>query len=139
MGVTAEQVANAVRNENQDLPVGAVRSLAQERAVQVVSRMQRPEDFGKIIVARKNGAGTTGAPIRPGPSGAVADGAQEVESLALYNGQRTLALQVQKTQDDNTIAVTDGLKKAIADITPSCRPACGWSRSATARAPSAWR
>ncbi|MFY7872395.1 MAG: efflux RND transporter permease subunit, partial [Limnohabitans sp.] len=54
LGVTAEMVVAAVRNENQDLPVGAVRSLEQERMVQVSSRMQRPEDFGKIIVARKN-------------------------------------------------------------------------------------
>ena len=32
-------------------------------------------------------------------------GAQEVESLALYNGQRTLLLSVQKAQDENTISV----------------------------------
>ena len=35
----------AVRNENQDLPVGAIRSLEQERMVQISSRMKRPEDF----------------------------------------------------------------------------------------------
>lgn len=52
-GVTPEQVVSAVRNENQDLPVGAIRSLAQERVVQIDARMQRPEDFGRIIVARK--------------------------------------------------------------------------------------
>ena len=118
LGVTAEQVANAVRTENQDLPVGAVRSLEQERVVQVVSRMQRPEDFNRIVVAKRG----TAAPIRLEQVARVADGAQEVESLALYNGQRTLVLQVQKTQDDNTIAVTDGLKKAMADISPQLPP-----------------
>ena len=118
LGVTAEQVANAVRNENQDLPVGAVRSLEQERVVQVVSRMVRPDDFNRIVVAKRG----TAAPIRLEQVARVADGAQEVESLALYNGQRTLVLQVQKTQDDNTIAVTDGLKKAIADIAPQLPP-----------------
>jgi hydrophobic/amphiphilic exporter-1 (mainly G- bacteria), HAE1 family len=41
-GVSGDQVAAAIRNENQDLPVGAVRSLAQERVVQVQSRVQRP-------------------------------------------------------------------------------------------------
>ncbi|MEY3216658.1 MAG: Multidrug resistance protein MdtC, partial [Pseudomonadota bacterium] len=55
LGITAEQVVAAVRGENQDLPVGAIRSLSQERMVQISSRMQRPEDFGQIIVARKNG------------------------------------------------------------------------------------
>src|SRR4029079_12850762 len=41
-GITADQIANAVRNENQDLPVGAIRSLQQDRTVQVDARMQRP-------------------------------------------------------------------------------------------------
>ncbi|NBU89728.1 MAG: efflux RND transporter permease subunit, partial [Betaproteobacteria bacterium] len=35
-----------------------------------------------------------------------------VETLALYNGQRTLVLDVQKNQGENTIEVVDGLLKA---------------------------
>jgi HAE1 family hydrophobic/amphiphilic exporter-1 len=111
LGITADQVANAVGSENQDLPVGAIRSLAQERVVQVDARMQRPEDFGRIIVARKNGAA-----VRVDQVARVSDGGQEVESLALYNGQRTLLLQVQKSQDENTIAVIDGLKKTLDEM-----------------------
>ncbi|MCC2635736.1 MAG: AcrB/AcrD/AcrF family protein, partial [Ramlibacter sp.] len=38
LGITADQVVNAVRSENQDLPVGAIRSLAQERVVQIDAR-----------------------------------------------------------------------------------------------------
>ena len=111
LGVTAEQVVTAVRNENQDLPVGAIRSLEQERIVQISSRMQRPEDFGRIIVARKNGS-----PIRLSQVATVQDGAQELENLALYNGQRTLLMSVQKSQDENTIQVVDGLVKAVAEL-----------------------
>jgi HAE1 family hydrophobic/amphiphilic exporter-1 len=111
VGVAPDQVVSAVRNENQDLPVGAIRSQAQERVVQVDARMQRPEDFGRIIVARKGGA-----PVRVEQVAQVSDGAQEVESLALYNGQRTLLLQVQKSQDENTIAVVDGLRTALAEM-----------------------
>jgi HAE1 family hydrophobic/amphiphilic exporter-1 len=119
MGITADQVAAAVRNENQDLPVGAIRSQAQERVVQIDARMQRPEDFGRIIVARK---GPTGAPVRVDQVARVADGGQEVESLALYNGKRTLLLQVQKAQDENTIAVTDGLKAALQEMQAQLPP-----------------
>ena len=107
-GISPEQVAEAVRSENQDLPLGAVRSLAQERVVQIDARMQRPEDFGRIIVARKNGS-----PVRVEQLARVQDGAQEVESLALYNGQRTLLLSVQKAQSENTIEVVDGLNQAV--------------------------
>ena len=111
LGITAEQVVAAVRGENQDLPVGAIRSLSQERMVQISSRMQRPEDFGQIIVARKNGT-----PIRLSQVAKVQDGAQELDNLALYNGQRTLLMSVQKSQDENTIQVVDGLIKAVAEL-----------------------
>ena len=122
LGITADQVANAVRNENQDLPMGAIRSLAQERVVQIDARMQRPEDFGKIIVARK-GAGTgAGAPVRVDQIARVSDGAQELDSLALYNGERTLLLTVQKSQDENTIQVIDGLKKTVDEMASQLPP-----------------
>ncbi|MFN3494841.1 MAG: efflux RND transporter permease subunit, partial [Hydrogenophaga sp.] len=111
LGVTPEQVASAVRNENQDLPVGTLKTAERERVVQVLSRMQNPADFEQLIVARRGGQ-----PVRLGEVARVSDGTQEVESLALYNGQRTLLLQVQKAQDENTIAVTDGLKAAVESI-----------------------
>jgi HAE1 family hydrophobic/amphiphilic exporter-1 len=116
-GITPDQVVNAVRNENQDLPVGAIRSLEQERVIQIAARMQRPEDFGQIIVARKNGAA-----VRVGQLARVADGAPEVETLALYNGQRTLLLNVQKSQDENTIAVVDGLVKTLTEVKTQLPP-----------------
>ena len=108
MGITTEQVVAAVRSENQDLPVGTLKTDERERVVQVLSRQQNPQDFASVIVARRNGQ-----PVRLGQVARISDSTQEVESLALYNGERTLLLQVQKAQDENTIAVTDGLKAAI--------------------------
>jgi hydrophobic/amphiphilic exporter-1 (mainly G- bacteria), HAE1 family len=116
-GISGEQVASAIRNENQDIPLGAVRSLAQERVVQVQSRVLRPEDFAKIIVVRK-----AGSAITVGQIARIADGAQEAENLALYNGNRTLQLSVQKSQDENTIDVVDGLKKTIAEMEKQLPP-----------------
>jgi len=120
LGIAADQVVAAVRGENQDLPLGAIRSLQQERVVQVDARMRRPEDFGRIIVARKNGTA-----VRVDQVATVRDGAQEIDSLALYNGQRTLLLTVQKAQDENTIQVIDGLKATVdamqAELPPGVR------------------
>ncbi len=110
-GITPDQVVAAVRNENQDLPLGAIRSTEQEKIIQIDARVQRPEEFGKIIVARKNGT-----PVRVDQLARVADGAQEIETLALYNGARTLLLSVQKSQDENTIQVVDGLQKTLAEM-----------------------
>jgi HAE1 family hydrophobic/amphiphilic exporter-1 len=108
LGVTADQVVAAVRSENQDLPVGTLKDAERDRVVQVLGRLQNPQDFEQIIVARRGGS-----PVRLGQVARISDATQEVESLALYNGQRTLLLQVQKAQDENTIAVTDGLKQVV--------------------------
>ncbi|MFN7122488.1 MAG: efflux RND transporter permease subunit, partial [Hydrogenophaga sp.] len=120
LGVTTEQVTSAVRNENQDLPVGTLKTGESERVVQLLSRLQNPQDFGDIIVARR-----AGQAVRLSQVATVNDGTEEVQSLALYNGQRTLLLQVQKSQDENTIAVTDGLKAAVetlrAELPPGIR------------------
>jgi len=116
-GLTPEQVATAVRNENQDYPVGSIRSAVQDRVIQIAARVQRPEDFGRIIITRKNGA-----PVRVDQVAQVKDGEQEIESLALYNGQRTLLLNVQKSQDENTIGVVDNLNKTLAEMQTQLPP-----------------
>ncbi len=116
-GVTADQVASAVGNENQEFPLGAIRSPQQERVVQIDGRMQRPEDFNRIIVTRKGGSAIT-----LGQLARVHDGAQELDSLALRNGERTLLLSVQKAQDENTIQVVDGLVEAIAALQSELPP-----------------
>ena len=117
LGITAEQITTAVRNENQDLPVGTLKTSERDRVVQVLSRLQNPRDFEDIIVARRGGSA-----VRLAQVARVSDGTEEVESLALYNGQRTLLLQVQKAQDENTIAVTDGLKATIESLKAELPP-----------------
>ena len=115
-GIGVDQIVAAVRSENQELPMGAIRSAEQERVVQINARLKRPEDFREIVVARKGATGGAAAqPVKLWQLADVTDGPQEVESLALYNGQRTVLLSVQKSQGENTIAVVDGLFKALDD------------------------
>jgi HAE1 family hydrophobic/amphiphilic exporter-1 len=116
LGISVDQIVAAVRSENQELPMGAIRSIDNERVVQINARLKRPEDFRDIVVARKGGNA-----VKLWQVAEVTDGPQELESLALYNGQRTVLLSVQKAQGENTIAVVDGLFKALAgaaDVTP---------------------
>ena len=108
-GLSTEQVAAALRSENQELPLGAIRSREQERVVQINARLKAPQDFADIVVLRKAG----GQLVRLRQVADIEDGPQELESLALYNGQRTVLLSVQKSQGENTIAVVDGLKAAL--------------------------
>ncbi len=117
LGVTAEQIATALRSENQDAPVGTVSSNAREFVVQVQARLQRPADFGNLIVAKK-----AGNPIRLEQVALVRDADKEIESLALYNGERTVLLEVQKAQDENTVQITDRLQASLAEVKKTLPP-----------------
>ena len=119
-GVGVEAVMAAVRTENQDLPAGSLRSRDAERSVQILGRVKRPEDLNGLIVARRGGAG--GQPVRLSQVADVVDGPEELENLALYNGQRMLALEVKKSQGENTIDVVDGLLSTIALLKPQLPP-----------------
>ena len=119
-GVGVEAVMTAVRTENQDLPAGSLRSRDAERSVQILGRVKRPEDLNGLIVARRGGAG--GQPVRLSQVADVVDGPEELENLALYNGQRMLALEVKKSQGENTIDVVDGLLSTIALLKPQLPP-----------------
>jgi len=113
LGLSVDQVVAAVRSENQELPMGSIRTREQERVVQINARLKRPDDFREIIVARRGANG--GNAVKLWQVADVVDGPQEIESLALYNGQRTVLLSVQKSQGENTIEVVDGLNKALAE------------------------
>ncbi len=126
-GVGVESVINAVRTENQDLPAGSLRSRESERIVQVEGRVKRPEDLNNLIVARRGASGTVGAagstqPVRLSQVARVVDGPEELESVAMYNGRRMLALEVKKSQGENTIDVVDGLLKTMDALRPQLPP-----------------
>jgi HAE1 family hydrophobic/amphiphilic exporter-1 len=110
LGVSVDQVVNALRTENRDLPAGTLRAREQERVIQIEAAIQAPEELRDIIVARR---GATQQPVRLWQVADVVDGPEEVESLALYNGERMVALEVVKNQGENTIEVVEALTRAV--------------------------
>ncbi len=113
LGVGVDQVLATVRSENQELPAGTLRAADSDKLLKIDARMKRPEDFGQIIVARK-----ANAPVRLSQVADIVDGPEEAENLALFNGQRTLVLEVQKSQGENTIEVVDGLSAVVTTLRP---------------------
>jgi HAE1 family hydrophobic/amphiphilic exporter-1 len=112
-GIGVDQVLAAVRADNQELPAGTLRAAEAERVLKIDARIRQPADFREIIVARK-----AGAPVRLGQLAEIVDGPEELENLALFNGKRTLVLDVQKSQGENTIEVVDGLNGVVDQLRP---------------------
>ncbi|MFZ6750880.1 efflux RND transporter permease subunit [Undibacterium sp. Ren11W] len=116
LGLSVDQVINALRNENQELPSGAIRSLENEKVVQIQGRIENPEGFGRIVVAKRGSQ-----PVLLSQVASIVDGQEEQESLALHNGQRTVALDILKAQGQNTIEVADGLSEALKALEPQLK------------------
>ena len=108
LNVGVDQVINAIRSENQELPAGAIRSLEREQVVQVKGKIKSVDEFNRIIVARRGGQAITLREVAT-----VIDGQEEQENLALHNGARIIALDIIKAQGQNTIEVTDAVKAAV--------------------------
>ena len=109
--VGADQIIRALQSENQELPAGSVVTPGQEKIVQIRARMGTTDDFRNLIVGRRGGKAVT-----LGQVAEVVDGQQEEESAALINGARALSIDIVKAQGENTIAVLDGVRKAVLDM-----------------------
>ena len=115
--IGADTVATALRNETRNLPAGTLRQRDGERVVQIDGRFAVPLDMGQIIVARRGNQ-----PVRLSQVADIVDGPEETDSLALRNGQRMLAMDVQKAQGENTIEVVDGLNRVAQELKPQLPP-----------------
>ena len=109
LGLTVTQVAQALRLESFDLPAGRITQGGREISVKAAGRFQTPlEVENTILFARADGT-----QIRVKDVGAVVDGVKEVRERARVDGKAAVTFTVMKQSGSNTIAVSDGVEKAI--------------------------
>nr|WP_298727081.1 efflux RND transporter permease subunit [uncultured Steroidobacter sp.] len=110
--VGVDQVMEAVRAANQDLPAGMISRGAQEQLVRVEGKMKDPRDFERIIVANQGGA-----PVYLHQVADIVDGEAEEQSISRMNGMRSVSLDVYKVQQANMVEVGKGVDEAVAELT----------------------
>ena len=115
--VGVDQVISALRTENQELPAGTLIAGDREQVVQIRARMRSVEEFERIIVGRRGNQ-----PIRLSQVAEIVDGEQERETSALVDGKRAVSIDIVKAQGENTIAVVDGVRKMVAELTSGQLP-----------------
>jgi hydrophobe/amphiphile efflux-1 (HAE1) family protein len=110
-GIGIEQVTSALKSDNFDSPVGSITRGAEERLLRVEARLARPELFGELVVARRNGANVLLKQVAT-----IADTLAERTSYARINGQEAIGVDVQKVNGSNTVEVGQAVKKAVEDL-----------------------
>lgn len=121
LSVGVDQVIRAVQNENQEIPAGPLTSAGVEQTVQVKGRFQTPDDFKRIIVARR-GVSNAGHAVTLDQVAQVVDGQEEPDSMALLNGNRALFLSVVKAQGENTVDVAHGIRAEVEALQKALPP-----------------
>ena len=115
--VTAAEITTALRLQNIEFPSGRLDEGQTETSVRTLGKIQKPEEFENVVIATR---GTY--QVRVKDIGYVEDGAEEIRSQALLNGQPAVTLIVSKQSGQNTVAVANELKERLNEIIPTLPP-----------------
>lgn len=120
--VSVNQISNALRSENVELPVGTINNQNQEMVIQVNGLVKTPNEFNQIIVAQNRSSMGAIVPVYLSQVAQVIDGQAEAESASLQNGQPAVAMDIIKMSDANVIDVVDKTQQRLAEIQSTLPP-----------------
>ena len=111
MGLTGDQVRNALVAANVIEPMGYLSDGNSQLAIEANTTLQTPAQFADVIVAVRNGV-----PIRLKDIAHVYSGQQDQYQAAWYNGQRSIQLMIRKQADANVIAIVDQVRALLPQL-----------------------
>ncbi|PZP40817.1 MAG: acriflavine resistance protein B [Azospirillum brasilense] len=117
MGLTLDQVSNAIATANSNTPVGTLSGPRQQLVLRANDQPPDADAFGHLIVA-----GRAGAPVRLSDIADTVDGVQNDRIASFRNGTRGLTLAVQRQPDANTVDVVDGVRAALPALQAALPP-----------------
>jgi HAE1 family hydrophobic/amphiphilic exporter-1 len=116
-GLNIDQVRAALAAQNVEIPGGRVDQGSRELSLRTLGRIERPQDFERIIVSTAGGS-----PVRISDIGRVVDGVEEPRSFARLDGKPAVVLEVRKQAGTNTLAVISSVKERVAELMRAMPP-----------------
>jgi HAE1 family hydrophobic/amphiphilic exporter-1 len=131
-----DEVADAVNNQNVNLPTGVLNGPTKTYTVQANGQLDNAASFRRLVVTYRNGA-----PIHLGDIGQVLDDIQNNKSIAWFaergESTRGVILAVQRQPGTNTVAVADAVKSEMTKLQKQIPASVGmtlmYDRAATIR------
>ncbi len=109
-GLTLADVSTALANASFDQPAGSLESPTQNLVVRASASLTTPEEFGAVLL-NANTRLRDVATVRFGPD--------EAASLLRVNGQTGIGLDVVRQAGSSTIAISEGVRAAVAELNAS--------------------
>ena len=110
--LTTQDVEEALRRSNIEVPAGRVESVTREFNVTTATDLRKPEEFQDIVIRNVNGM-----PVRMGDVARIEEGPQAERFSVRYNGNDAVALGVLRNSTANPL----DLSKAITAMLPRIR------------------
>ncbi|MFG0381030.1 efflux RND transporter permease subunit [Pseudomonas sp. zbq_18] len=109
--LTVQDVEDALRRQNVEIPAGRIESVQREFSVLAETDLQTPEQFNQLILDDSRGY-----LLRLSDVGHAEIGAADERTLARFNGRSALAVGLVKQATANPLDISDGLEQALPSL-----------------------
>jgi len=109
--LTVQDVEDAIRRQNAEIPAGRIESTAREFTVVAQTDVQTPEQFAQIVIAS-----VAGYPVRIRDVGSVALGALDERTISRFNGKTSLNIGVIKQAVANPLELSKAVRAEVEKI-----------------------
>ena len=103
-----DELGAALTAANANTPVGTLEGPQQTLTLQANRQLRNAAEFADLIVSNRGGN-----PVRLRDVASVEDSFETVKTFASFNGERSIALAVQRQPDANTVQVVDAVRAAM--------------------------
>ncbi|NWG53760.1 MAG: efflux RND transporter permease subunit [Hydrogenophilaceae bacterium] len=116
--LTVDDVENALRSQNIELPAGYVQSAERDYQVRIERAFQTPEEFARLPISRDVG----GAVVRLGDVARIEMAPEETRVLFRGEGQDQIGLGIVRQSRSNALAVGNAVKAEVERIRAELPP-----------------
>jgi len=110
-GISMENIRATINSANVTQPTGLIEGTIQGGAITVNDRIERPEDYGRLILRAQNGA-----ILRISDIAHVELGVRDRRQAGNFNGRPAVIMVVFKQPDANVIEVVDGIRDLLPNL-----------------------
>jgi multidrug efflux pump len=108
MGLSLDQVRQAITTANVNAPKGAIENSQHRWQVLANDQLTTPDDYKKLVIANP-----AGVPVRLEQVASVSQGLQNAYNMGLANGEPSVQLIISRQPGANIIEAVDAIKAAL--------------------------
>jgi multidrug efflux pump len=116
--LTVQDVEDAIRRSNLEVPAGRIESAQREFNVTAATDLRRPAEFRQIVIRNTNGM-----PVRVGDVARVESAPADERSAVRLNGRDSVAVGVIRQATANPLELSEGVRQLLTKVRNDLPPA----------------